>query len=319
MKNKTQAIEAIKSMTFGIEIECMFPTQLAIDLGIRTTARNWSDPLSMSHITNTNGASLTDWEASWDQTITRREGYTPIEFNSKILSGEQGWASVEGFFKWLADCGAKVDASCGLHIHLGIKEMVRDMDIDQSIEAILKSLKFANSIKTAIFAQAGSARRFFESRWARTRTSHLRQDAETQARHNEVPSFGGKYFFVNTMNIANNGINGRKATIEFRAFAGTLNYLKVLGHLFTCFIVVYAGMRYSRSSWEGRNQTADKGLIAYNAIVRTWGGHDMFKSFPTFQANKRKIFKMGRNMATKFTATSTRWANNGRFNLSNYR
>lgn len=317
--NESQAIQAIKNMTFGIEIECMFPMEQARSLGIRTTSSNWSSPIYMGHIQAEDGIALADWGASWDQTITRREGYTPIEFNSKILKGEEGFKSVVRFFKWLNQMGAQVDTSCGLHIHLGIKEMVRGMDIDQSIDILLKTLKFGNACKTALFAQGGSARRYFESRWTRSQTAHLRNNAEERAGRNQVPCFGGKYFFINTRNISDHGMNGRKATIEFRAFAGTTNYLKVLTHLSTCLTIAYTGMILQRSSWEGHNQTADKGRKAFDALAGYMSKSQFLKQFPTFEANKRKMWKIGRKMADKFQTRAIRWANNGRVNLENYR
>jgi len=317
--NQQQANQAIKEMTFGIEIECMFPIALANELSIRTNSSNWSDPIYMGHVHASDGIQLSDWGASWDQTITRRSGYTPIEFNSKVLKGEEGWKSVTRFFKWLADSGAQVDSSCGLHIHLGIKEMVRGQDIDQSIETILKTMKFANAVKTAIFAQGGSARRYFEGTWARARTANLRENAEIQASNGSIPCFGGKYFFINTRNISNSGFNGRKATIEFRAFAGTTNYSKVLTHLATCLTIAYTGMTIRRSSWESKNQTADKAIASFNNLARDMSNAPHLTQFPTFQANKRKMWKIGRKMATKFQNNVSRFTRGGRLTLEAYK
>ena len=317
--NQQQATQAISQMTFGIEIECMFPSELADQLRIRTTSSNWSSPINMAHVQNEDGISFSDWGASWDQTITRRQGFAPIEFNSGILQGESGWASVKRFFKWLSDCGAQVDSSCGLHIHLGVKEMVRGSDIDQSIETILKTMKFANSVKTAIFAQGGSARRYFEGTWARARTAHLRQDVETRASNGNIPCFGCKYFFVNTRNIAQNGLNGRKATIEFRAFAGTTNYAKVLTHLATCMTIAYTGMVIKRSAWESKNQTADKAIASFNNLASYMSNAPFLTQFPTFQANKRKMWKIGRKMATKFQNNIARFTRGGRLTLEAYK
>jgi len=314
--NEQQATQAIKNITFGIEIECMFPLDIARQHNIVTTASNWSNPIWMNHIEH-EGESLEFWGASWDQTITRRQGYTPIEFNSKILRGEEGWKQIKLFFTWLASVGAKVDRSCGLHIHLGFKEMARGLDVDEAIEVLLRTLKFGNCAKTALYAQGGSAHRYFHSNYARARFD--RRASEVTASHGAVPTLGGKFYFINTTNIADGGINGRKATIEFRAFAGTTNYLKVFNHLATALTIAYTGRVIKRSSWEGANQTADKGLKAFNALASYMSRSQFLRQFPTFEENKRKMWKIGRKMATKFQNTARRWSARGEINLELYK
>ena len=317
--NSQQAKQAIAKMTFGIEIECRFPRDTARSLGIMANSSNWSRPHSMNHIQAEDGEMLTDWLAGYDSTIRCTEAnQTGIEFKSKILKGNKGFESVVRFFKWLNHNGASVDASCGLHIHLGVKEMVKGQDIDGSIETILKVLKSANSAKTAIFAQSGSARRYFEGGWAKARTAHLRSSAEERAKDKLVPCFGCKYFFINTRNI-DNGFNGRKATVEFRALAGTTNYLKVLNHLSTCLTIAHTAMVIKRASWEGRNQTADKGYKAFDSLAKYMSNADHLTQFPIFNTYKRKMFKVGRLMAEKFVMTANRWATNGRVDLEQYR
>jgi hypothetical protein len=88
----------------------------------------------------------------------------------------------------------------------------------------------------------------------------------------------------------------------------------------TAFVTVYAGMRYSRTSWESRNQTADKGLESYNALISTWSNHPMLTQFPTFQAEKRKMFKIGRKMAKKFVTNIRRAVtrSNGSLDLNRF-
>lgn len=113
-------------------------------------------------------------------------------------------------------------------------------------------------------------------------------------------------------------MRSNKATIEFRAFAGTTNYLKVLNHLMTAFTIAHAGMTITRSSWEGRNQTADKGFEAFNALAKGMSNHPMLTQFPTFEANKRKMFKIGRKMATKFANNIRRMITRRGLNLSDY-
>lgn len=316
MRDKQQAINIIKNITFGVEIECSFPHDLAREYGITVNSSNWSRMKSMNHIRDLDGDFLTQWQAGYDSTINSPYGFHGIEFTSKVLRGEDGLKQVVKFFKWLEAKGARVSRSCGLHIHLGVKSMTDGLDVDESISQLLRTLKFGNMIKTAIFAQAGSAHRFLNGTWARARVN--KQNAEDRARLNAVPCFGGKYFFINTQRISNNGIRSNHATIEFRAFAGTTNYKKVLNHLMTAFYCAYAGMRLQRSTWNP-NFSADEGVRAFNALANIVR-EPCIAQFETFQENKRQMLKIGRKMAKKFQTNIRRaiTRSNGDLDISTY-
>lgn len=307
MKTQAQALALLQNITFGVEIECMFPKTLAGDYGIMVTRNNWRHMIDMNHINDLDGNPFTDWQAGYDCTISDRRGFHGIEFTSRILKGEEGLKSVVRFFKWLDAKGAKVDRSCGLHIHVGVKSMTVGDDVDQAIETVLRTMKFSNSIKTAIFAQNGSAYRYLRQSYTSPRVD--KQLAEQNARENRVPVFNAynKYTFLNTYRTRENGVTSSKATIEFRAFAGTCNYNKVLMHLLTAFICAHGGMTNQRQSWDGKFKTADQGDVAFNTFVKNLGSnknkfHAVLNLFPTFVENKKSMFKLGRKMADKFTA-----------------
>lgn len=319
MKTQQQALQILENITFGIEIECNFPLEKARQYGIQVTSRNWSSMLSMNHINDLDNNPFTDWEAGYDSTITRKRGYHGIEFTSKVLQGEAGLKSAVRFFKWLEAEGAIVDRSCGLHIHVGVKSFTEGEDIDTAIEMVLKTMKFANSIKTCIFAQGGSAYRYLRHNYATPRVDKNRP--EVQARRRSVPTFSdSKFTFLNTHRIAYNGITSNRATVEFRAFAGTCNYQKVLTHLLTAFTCVHAGMTLKRSTWNGRHQTADLGFEAFDAFAKGMSNSDLLKLFPTFVTEKRKMFKVGRKMARKFATNIRRSVtrSNGAIDLNRF-
>lgn len=310
MKTHTQALELLKNITFGVEIECNFPLPLARQLGIEVRRYNWSNMIDMNHINDLDGNPFTDWQAGYDCTISNKRGYHGIEFTSRILKGEEGLKSVVRFFKWLNANGAIVDRSCGLHIHVGVKGLTKGQDVDQAIEFVLRTMKMANANKTAIFAQSGSANRYLNQRYAKPIIS--KELAEREVRNNRVPVFDNdKFTFLNTYRTRQNGVESNKATIEFRAFAGTTNYNKVLMHLLTTFVCAHGGMTSQRASWDGKFATADKGVEAFNSFARNLGSKrkrkDLVNLFPTFVENKNAMTKIGRKMAKKFT-TSVRSA-----------
>lgn len=326
MKTETQALQLLKNLTFGIEIECMFPKHLARQYGIEVTGANWREEnmINMNHINDLEGNAITEWRAGYDSTISRKRDFHGIEFTSRILKGEEGLKNVVRFFKWLDAKGAIVNQSCGLHIHIGLQAMTEGDNIDQAIETVLRTMKFANSIKTTIFAQNGSAYRYLKHSYAKPNVS--KNLAEQEARNNRVPMFDyDKFTFLNTHRTRSNGVQSNKATIEFRAFAGTCNYNKVLMHLLTAFICAHAGMTNKRSAWDGKFKTADKGDIAFDTFVRNLGSnknkfHALVNQFPTFVENKKGMFSIGRKMAKKFATNIRRAINrsNGTLDLTRF-
>lgn len=314
----------LNDLTFGVEIECLFPKIIARSLGISVNSSNWRNLKSMDHIADLDGDSLKDWEAGYDSTISEKQGYMGIEFSSKILQGEQGLKSVVKFFKWLDFKGAEVNASCGLHIHVGLQSMCNGQSVDEIIETILRTMKFANSIKTTMFAQSGSAKRYLNTNYAMPRV--CKSLAIEEAENNRVPIFScSKYTFINTHRSRENGVQSNKATIEFRAFAGTTQYNKVLMHLLTAFICVHAGMTNQRQSWDGKFKTADQGDVAFNTFVKNLSSkknkfHAVLKQFPTFVENKRAMFSIGRKMASKFAVNIQRAVarSNGTLDLTRF-
>jgi hypothetical protein len=325
MKNHTQALQLLQNLTFGIEIECMFPKHLARQYGIEVTGANWREEnmIDMNHISDLEGNAITEWRAGYDSTISRKRDFHGIEFTSRILKGEEGLKNVVRFFKWLDAKGAIVDRSCGLHIHIGLQAMTEGDNIDQAIETVLRTMKFANSIKTTIFAQNGSAYRYLKHDYAKPNVS--KNLAEQEARNHRVPVFNhNKFTFLNTHRTRQNGVQSNKATIEFRAFAGTCNYAKVLNHLLTAFVCAHAGMTNKRTSWDGSFQTADQGYEAFDSFAKTMTSKrkrkDLINLFPTFVENKRAMFSIGRKMAKKFATNIRRAVNrsNGTLDLTRF-
>lgn len=93
-----------EELTFGVEIECIAPSSDAIN-----AARNrLADP------------ELVGWRAVHDGSINSGSGFG-IEFVSPILKGEEGIASVQVMTRILNELGFRVNASCGLHVHVGAR------------------------------------------------------------------------------------------------------------------------------------------------------------------------------------------------------
>jgi len=100
------------AMTFGIEIEC---------IGLSCTqAQNALTNAGISVVNNGyTHAVLPEWKVVPDASLHARNG--SCEVVSPILRGQDGMNEVRTVMMILRTAGATVNASCGMHIHLGVE------------------------------------------------------------------------------------------------------------------------------------------------------------------------------------------------------
>jgi len=308
MKNAEQIAAAIKNATFGIELETQVPTEKARELGLLLTSSNWSRPINLaSH-------GFSNWEAKYDSTILR-SGFQGIEFVSKPLKGDEGIKDMIKFCQWLNENDVTVNSQCGCHIHLGIGSVTEGLTTDEVIQFVVNMTKAANKLKGAIFAQSGSANRFFRNTWAKPLQAHHKQRIDEADVSRSIPNLGDRYMMINTQPAmaAARGRTQGKVTIEFRAFCGTTNSDKLLSHLYTVFACATLALGSKSISWSnGRNTTADKADKQLNNLFNgKWG---FLKELPTMEARQRKFKKVARKMAAKFVNKVQRMMTNGNLN-----
>jgi hypothetical protein len=100
-------------ITFGVEIECVLPSALVLDASALKLAR---------------GVKPVGWKAVPDGSIRAPEGFTAVEFVSPKLVGEAGLTAAVAVVERLAALGARVNDSCGLHVHISSKGWESDAD-----------------------------------------------------------------------------------------------------------------------------------------------------------------------------------------------
>ncbi len=207
-------------LTFGIEIETTIPTG-AIAVG-----------------PHGNGCPVPqlrgEWLADADPSIRRTAGRTGCEFVSPVFKGAEGLRQLIADIATIRAMGATVNASCGLHIHVGF---------DKSDAAGLEKLTqlVANSEK-AIFASTGTKSRE-NGRWCNSIQRH--GDANSAIAH----SRSYRYHILN--------LSTSKPTVEFRAFAGTTSTLKIIGHVLTCLGLVEKAQSMKRlAKWTAKTPVA---------------------------------------------------------------
>ena len=98
-------------MTFGVEVECLFPPR-------------------HQNIHNVNAmlqaAGLNKWKAEHDGSLRPNPGsrYFGVEIKtSPYITGEEAEAEIERLGAFLKSAGAKVNKSCGVHVHVGARQM----------------------------------------------------------------------------------------------------------------------------------------------------------------------------------------------------
>lgn len=192
--------------TFGCEIECV----PGID--------PWSGSNAFYHEYVARG--LTGWNRGMDGTVN---GIYPAEFQSPILSGAAGIASITEMCALLNAHDTEVNRSCGLHVHVGGEGLTRRQvgTIDDT---------FAH-FESAFFGMAG-----------RGIGSRMRERSWCKPKRYVGDVADEKYQSMNTFRLwyANGGRHGRGeptdpvigGTIEVRAYGGTTNWKKIAGAVF---------------------------------------------------------------------------------------
>ncbi len=180
----------VEDITFGVEIETTLPRGT---LAVGPHGHGCDIP------------ALTGWKADRDPSIRARNGQEACEFVSPVLKGSEGLKQLLADLAVIRGLGAKVNTSCGLHVHVGIDK--------NDAELTARLITLVSNFEKAIYASTGTKRRE-RSRWCNGLNHY--GDAETARQ-------SGQYSRYHVANLA----TGTKPTVEFRAFAATLDAVKL--------------------------------------------------------------------------------------------
>jgi hypothetical protein len=222
-------------MTFGIEIE----THVAagqVEIGSYYAGRT-------SHLVGLEG-----WKLKSDSSIQAPPTRSGCEFVSPVLRGEEGIKSVVRAVAKINELGAKVNGSCGVHIHVGWTGT--DEQLDKLISLVARHEK-------AIFAATGTKSRE-NGHWCQGVKRYGAKDAAKTA------SSQCRYHVLNLSNLR----TGRTQTVEFRAFSGSTNIVKILGWLRMVLGLVEKAMKSERTATWNAKQTAPT-----SPVKRSGDGH----------------------------------------------
>jgi hypothetical protein len=195
--------------SFGIEIEAcgIAPQTLANELravGIECQAEGY------------NHTRRDHWKVVSDGSV---RGDSPFELVSPVLNGQEGLETVRAVCGVLNRLGAKINKTCGLHVHFGVGELEHEArfwrnlinnyaDLEPSIDAVMPpSRRGRNNVFCKPVAQPG-----LRERLARCRDLRAIERATTN---------GNRYHKVNLSSF------WRHKTVEFRHHSGTTDFEKI--------------------------------------------------------------------------------------------
>lgn len=236
MKISKPQDSAAERIEFGIELETVIPTSADISVGGYHTGHSVVTGLETGTgrvlVAPKFGASY--WRADSDSSISCPRGYKRCEFVSPILHGELGLTVLREFIEFTNRIGAKVNASCGLHITVGIRSVIGTAETQAVAEYVRKLAHIAQHNAWAIYAQTGTDRHLneYSAAWPTEVEQLVRQMTRSDATHAaRLATRCGRKRIVNF----SKAFIGDHSAIEFRAFAGTLSEAHVMHHLATAF------------------------------------------------------------------------------------
>lgn len=194
-------------LTFGIEIETIAPTSAIEAHGLRIGA--YRHGIQVPYLP-------AGWTAESDGSINNANGGHKCEIVSPVLRGSEGLAQVVEVLAALAAKGHRVNASCGVHVHIGWPRGLPD-------EVLARLVTIVAYCEGGLFAITGT-----KNRERCAYCGGVRRYGGNKPAKDQIES--RRY---HALNLTNLGV-GRKHTVEFRVFSGSLSATKVVGWIQVC-------------------------------------------------------------------------------------
>ena len=286
-------INNIENITFGVELETTIPATAQVGVGQYHNGTNANTARVGSELKHFPKFGSASWKTEHDGSIRVMEaGHRACEFVSPILKGEAGIAHLIEFVEFLQSIGAKVNASCGMHIHIGAQTAHGPTaDLEAYIERLVRLVAFNSK---ALYAQTGTIARengvYCRKLGAETKTIVKKMKREKRVIGATALN---RYHILNLTNLPRTG------TVEFRCFAGTLNTNKVLVHLFSVLVLcLVARSAKTPADWENKTLTGSKALtnlLKVRPVTQIVGS-------PIMAGRFSKMFGKALEMAAKYDA-----------------
>lgn len=207
-------------ITFGVEIETVAPVSAIRDHGLEVGG--YHRGIQVPYLPE-------GWRAERDGSIQTPPNHYPCEIVSPVLKGAEGLAQVAAVLKKLEEMGHKVNASCGVHVHVGWS---RNLPAD----ALARLVCITSYVERGLYAITGTKNRERGTYCGGVRKYGNAKDAKTRMDYQ-------RYHVLNLTNLS----YGTRETVEFRAFSGSTNATKVCGWIQVCLGLVERAINGKRT------------------------------------------------------------------------
>jgi len=258
---KTASTEA-QSFTWGIEIECTVPVAL--------TCGNGPIRIGSYHNGNQIRGLPEGWTAERDSSIrTNRAGYIGVEIVSPIMRGRDGLDELKRVGEQLNAWGARVNPTCGLHVHVGIPPQLGD-DFGRIAEWVEAMVAIVSRHEKVLYATTGSRSRLHSSYCGLMRNKMAASWTEMKGKkgdrwewQNAIPR-EARYQTLNLGNLFS------KRTIEFRCFQGTTSEVKHRVYVQLCLGLAELALTKPRQTWPKTVREGNKEGVKRVCYLLRW-------------------------------------------------
>lgn len=120
--------------TFGIEIECLFPSRLS-QAQIASALNSAGIPTEAELY---NHSRRGHWKVVTDGSLSSNPGTNPYEIVSPVLTGATGLEQIAKVCATLNGLGAIVNRSCGFHVHIGVSSDLDNVNFFRRLVQLYK-------------------------------------------------------------------------------------------------------------------------------------------------------------------------------------
>jgi hypothetical protein len=228
-----------KERRFGVEVEGYLGNSATIhDLAAALCAAGVRTEVQRYNHTTPRGI----WKIVPDGSLHSMAN--PFELVSPPLKGDEGRETIKKVSAVLVTIGAKVDRTCGFHVHIE----ANDFDLDAMRRVVAIAVRFERAMDSLVPAsRRGNRNRFAESN-GRLLGRNRQQALQALAGYSSIDSLaraqGSRYHKLNLESFA------RYGTVEFRQHSGTISAEKMIPWVMLCMGIVNSAKR-SRSVCSG--------------------------------------------------------------------
>ena len=218
---------SVSDRTFGVEIEFIVPSanyESAAQEVALVALRNAGIPVQREGY---NHSTREHWKIVHDGSVGSTTGACGGELVSPILKGEEGLETLRKVVRVLAAAGVTVDRTCGLHVHVG----ARDLKPAEIMSVVQRYAKHESTMD----AHMPVSRRNNNCCHVRSLDGHFTNNdriskVQSVTSVEDLVRFFSyeRYLKVNVQSYA------RQGTIEFRQHSGSVNASKIVNWVLFC-------------------------------------------------------------------------------------